>query len=257
MAVFHRDNVDSPWLPSDLARGPFAGLQGGAIAGLLTAEVERVTAKEGLGNPVHLTAWFLRPVLLAPLRTRTAILHAGGRVSIVDATLHSEGEEHPLAMVRVSIARLRPLELANVSPAEQSIDPTALPLRRTNAPHGKSWFMDTMEARQGERGTVWFKMLTPVVEGAGPLAAVAGPADWAHGIGRPLHDVVADPNSNLSVHLLRPPRSAWIGIAAHARWQPEQGTGVGSATLLDTEGEIGKVTMSVMLTPHPLKAPPT
>jgi hypothetical protein len=146
-------------------------------------------------------------------------------------------------------------ELANLRTLARLVDPATFPRRQVRAPHGGRWFMDAMEARQAGDGTAWFKMTTPVVEGAGPLAALAGPADWAHGIGRPLNNVVADPNSNLSVHLLRPPRNGWIGISARAQWRAEQGTGVGSAILLDAEGEIGTVTMSVMLTPFPSKTP--
>ena len=250
MAIFERDNEDGPWLPSDLARGPFAGLQGGAVAGLLTAEAERRAAMDELGIPVHLTTWFLRPVPLAPLRTRTNVLHAGGRVSVVETSLYREGdEERPLALARVTMARPRRLEIALPPNSATRVDPSAFPIREMKAPHGGTWFMDAMEFRHDDSGTAWFRMNTPVIDGAGPLAMVAGPADWAHGIGRPVHHVVADPNANLNIHLLRPPRDNWIGISGLARWLPEQGTGVGRGVLLDVDGEIGSVSMSVMLTP--------
>jgi len=45
----------------------------------------------------------------------------------------------------------------------------------------------------------WFRLTHPVVDGAGPLSSLLGPADWTHGITRPLQDVVADPNPNLTV----------------------------------------------------------
>ena len=251
LPVFHRDNEKGAWQPSDLARGPFAGLQGGAIAGLLTAEIERIAASKALGMPVHLAVWFLRPAPLSPLRTRTNVLQAGGRVSLVEATLHPEDEDAPIALARVTVARPRKLEITVPSGSTAPVDPSTFPLRQPKAPHGGPWFMDAMEYRQGEDGTAWFRMTTPVVEGAGPLAVLAGPADWTHGIGRPLTNVVADPNSNLNIHLLRPPREGWIGISALARWLPDQGTGVGRGVLLDVDGEIGSVSMSVMLTPFP------
>ena len=47
-----------------------------------------------------------------------------------------------------------------------------------------------------------------IIEGAGPLSSVLGPADWTHGIARPLQNVVADPNPNLTVQLFRQPRGA-------------------------------------------------
>jgi hypothetical protein len=73
------------------------------------------------------------------------------------------------------------------------------------------------------------------------LSSVLGPADWTHGISRPLQDVVADPNPNLTVQLFRPPSGEWVGIRAQTRWRPATGCGVGSGTLLDTRGEIGRV----------------
>ena len=94
---------------------------------------------------------------------------------------------------------------------------------------------------------LWFRLHTPVVENAGPLARVLGPADWAHGINRPRHNVLADPNPNLSVHLFRPPKGDWIGVQARTSWSTEAGCGHGHGSLLDVNGEIGSVAMAVAL----------
>ncbi|MGY3442173.1 hypothetical protein ACVW17_002174 [Bradyrhizobium sp. USDA 4473] len=120
--------------------------------------------------------------------------------------------------------------------------------------NGRSWFMDAMEARAGD-DVAWFRMHHSVIPDAGPLARVLGPADWTHGIARPVQNVVADPNPNLAVQLFRPPRGAWIGVRAEARWRAEAGLGVGSGVLLDVDGEIGRVSMSVILVPFPRSAP--
>src|SRR3954451_2514175 len=70
--------------------------------------------------------------------------------------------------------------------------------------------MDAMETRTGD-GVAWFRLKHRIIEGAGPLSAVLGPADWTHGIARPLQNVVADPNPNLTVQLCRQPRgSGWV-----------------------------------------------
>jgi hypothetical protein len=111
-----------------------------------------------------------------------------------------------------------------------------------------------MEARAAG-DTAWFRMHHSVITGAGPLAGVLGPADWTHGIGRPVQNVVADPNPNLTVQLLRPQRGAWVGVRAEASWRPEAGLGVGSGVLLDVYGEIGRVSMSVILVPFPRAVP--
>ena len=86
-------------------------------------------------------------------------------------------------------------------------------------------------------------------------ASIADSQDGADtGIARPLQNVAADPNPNLTVHLVRRPRGDWIGVRAWARWQPERGIGMGGGALLDTEGEIGSVSMAVALTPFPAPA---
>jgi hypothetical protein len=63
-----------------------------------------------------------------------------------------------------------------------------------------------------------------------------------------------DPNPNLTVQLVRVPQGEWIGIRAQTRWQPVTGLGLGSGTLFDIRGEIGRVSMSVVLIPFPKAA---
>jgi hypothetical protein len=84
-----------------------------------------------------------------------------------------------------------------------------------------------------------------------PMTWVPGPADWAHGIFRPLANVVADPNPNLTVQLLCAPRGPWIGIEPQTHWQPDSGGGIGGGLIRDCAGVIGRVSMSVALTAFP------
>jgi hypothetical protein len=66
--------------------------------------------------------------------------------------------------------------------------------------------------------------------------------------------VVADPNPNLTVQLFRQPKGAWLGVRAQTRWQPASGLGTGGGILLDLDGEVGRVSMSVVLVPFPKPA---
>jgi hypothetical protein len=239
------------WQPTPLAAGPFAGLQGGAVASLLTAEVEALAASRNWGTAIASSAWFLRPTPMTELRTALSVVTEGGRVSVIDNTLWPAGEEQPCATVRVTLSRERAVEVPGfVEPVCVRTDPTEFPVRTRRAAHGATWFMEAMEARGGE-GVAWFRMKQPVVDNAGPLSSVLGPADWTHGIARPLQDVVADPNPNLTVQLFRQPAGEWVGIGAQARWRPGGGLGAGSGVLLDVHGEIGRVSMSVILVPFP------
>lgn len=251
MAIFE-PRAAGQWTPGALAAGPFAGLQGGAVAGLLTAEIETVAAARNWGTAVSVSGWFLRPVPMANLRTEMSPLREGGRVAFIDNTLWVEGEHDACATVRVTLIRSRAIDVPGyVEPAAVSTDPADLPRPpRRAAPHGKPWFMDAMEVRTSG-DTSWFRVHEPIIDGAGALSRALGPADWAHGIFRPVANVVADPNPNLTVHLHRDPRGDWIGVRSRTHWQPRQGIGMGSGVLVDSDGDIGSVSMAVALTPFP------
>ena len=250
MAIFEPIGPNR-WQPTALAAGPFAGLQGGAVASLLTAEVEAQAAERKWGTAIASSAWFLRPTPMTELRTRLSVVAEGGRVSVIDNMLWPAGEDQPCAAVRVTLSRERAVEVPEfTAPAGDAADPTRFPVRTRRAAHGRPWFMEAMEARAGD-GIAWFRMNQPIIDGAGSLSSVLGPADWTHGIARPFHDVVADPNPNLTVQLFRQPAGEWVGIHAEARWRPAGGIGAGSGVLLDINGEIGRVSMSVILVPFP------
>ena len=56
LAIFEPLDVSSHWQPSALAAGPFAGLQGGAVASLLTAEIEAMAEQRQWGAAISVTA---------------------------------------------------------------------------------------------------------------------------------------------------------------------------------------------------------
>jgi hypothetical protein len=255
LAIFEPSNLPHHWQPSALAAGPFAGLQGGAVASLLTAEIEALAGLRNWGTAISASAWFLRPTPMTELRTQLAVLTEGGRVSVVDNTLWAVGEAQPCATVRVTLLRERAVEISGfVDPTQVTADPSQFPPRVIKAAHGRPWFMDAMEARSGDE-IAWFRLNHAIIEGAGSLSSVLGPADWTHGIARPFQNVVADPNPNLTVQLFRKPQGAWVGLRAQTRWRPAGGLGTGSGVLFDLHGEIGRVSMSVVLVPFPKAEP--
>ena len=139
----------------------------------------------------------------------------GGRVSVVDNTLWPVGEVQPCASVRVTLSRERAVEVPGFCRAAtgDTVDPTRYPRRTRRAAHGRPWFMDAMEARAAD-DAAWFRLHHSVIDGAGPLSLVLGPADWTHGIARPFQNVVADPNPNLTVAAV--PAAAGVNGSAFA-----------------------------------------
>jgi acyl-coenzyme A thioesterase PaaI-like protein len=254
-AVFTRSEAGH-WVASELAQGPFTGLQGGAVAGLLVAEIEQLAARDGLGHVAGICASFYRPTPLGNLHTEVKRLRVGRRASFVENNLRREDGEL-CASVRATLIQEQAVDLPAEAEPTASIDPSTFePRKRMQAPHGRPWFMQTMQARMASDGTAWFKVEVPIIVGAGYFSRALGPADWCHGIHRPFIRALADPNQDLHVHLVRAPRGDWLGIRATTTWR-NNGLGLGQGTLCDVHGDIGAVSMSVALVPHAMPVPAT
>jgi hypothetical protein len=236
---------DGTFAPDPIVRGPFDGMQGGTAAALMCSQIEAAAAMEGWGFVASITTHFLRPVPVEPLAVVVEPLRRGKRVNIVDA--HLSSAKGPCALARATLIGHLFNEATPMPPPEPR-DPTQLPSRNRAAPHGQPWLMDAMEARGGEDGTAWFRLLRPVVSDAGPMSTVLPAADWAHGVAPPLGAtqprLAAIPNPDVAVHLFRAPAGAWIALEAASAWSKE-GIGVGWAALSDSQGLIGRVAMSV------------
>jgi hypothetical protein len=101
------------WHPHAEAGGPFGGLHGGAVSGLLIAELERAARELGLGPALGAQVLLLRPAPMAPLATRIDVLRNGGRAGALEAVLTAEGKLMAKAMASFVAPRwghlLRPL----------------------------------------------------------------------------------------------------------------------------------------------------
>jgi hypothetical protein len=259
MPIFEPDATPGFWTPTPYAAGPFSGLQGGAVAGLLTGEVEMLAGARRWGTAISVSVSFLKPTPMARLRTAVSVVRDGGRVCVVDNTLFVDGDSDACATARVTLINERRIEAPSIGGARgDAIDPTIYPTRKPPSFHGGPWMMDAMDAHTGD-GVAWFRQTVPTLANATAktLSSILGPADWAHGIARPRQSGVADPNPNLTVHLLRPPEGDWIGVKPHVAWDPERGLGVGGGSILDIRGEIGSVSMAVALVPLPKPASAT
>ncbi len=242
------------WRATPLARGPFAGVHGGSVAGLMAAAIE-TQALPG-ARALSLRADFLRPTPVGvPLVVRVTPVQVGRRLSVFDATIAAEGRltaRCTLTMgVEIEVAALAEDFCSETAPP--AADPQTLPRRSGHAAHGGPWIMDVLEGRRAPDSTVWFRWGVPLLpNGVSPFVAALGPADFAHGLARPGQPgpspVPAFPNSDLSVQFDRAPRGEWIGVSAFTRWR-RQGLGIGYGDLLDLDGAFGRVGMGVVLVP--------
>ncbi len=195
------------------------------------------------------TTHFLRPAPMAPLSVTVRPLRLGQRVSVVDAEVASE--DGVVAVQRATLIAARPTNGLPLPPP-LAVQPEIWPKRTRAAPHGGAWLMDTLEVRHADDGVIWFKTLTPLFDSSCDLARVLVAADWAHGLVPPLgceeRPEAAIPNTDLSVHLVRAPVGEWIGVDATMAWSTDA-IGAGWAMLRDTQGLMGRVAMSIAVTP--------
>jgi hypothetical protein len=246
-ALFRR-SAGGDWLPGPEARGPFEGMQGGAVAALMCSQVEALAAAEQLGFVAAFTAHFLKPTPLELLNVSCEPLRLGRRVSVVEVRLSAASGL--CAVGRATLIGPLSNEALPTPPAVRT-DPSAYPLVVRRAPHGGAWFMDEMEVRASDGGTTWFRLRRRINDDEGPMSRVLPAADWAHGLGAPLgaaeKPAAAIPNPDVTVHLLRAPAGPWIGLDAASAWS-SSGVGAGWAALHDEIGPIGRVAMSIAVT---------
>jgi len=174
----------------------------------------------------------------------------------VDNTLWPDDEAQPSATVAGdAVARGAPVGLpGSVDTCGDALDPTRFPVRTPRAGHGRPWFMDAVEAARGAMTSPGF---------ASTIASSIAPARWLACLVRRIgpmalrarfQNVVADPNPNLTVQLFRQPLGEWVGIRAQTRWQPATGLESEAVHCSTCAGEIGRVSMSVVLVPFPKPA---
>ncbi|MEH2531312.1 hypothetical protein V1277_002308 [Bradyrhizobium sp. AZCC 1588] len=117
----------------------------------MTAEIETLAPARKWGTAIASSAWFLRPTPMTGLRTQLSVVTEGGRVSVIDNTLWPVDEDQPCATVRVTLSRERAVNVPGFTePVGAVADPTRFPIRTRQAAHGRPWFMEAMEAREGD-----------------------------------------------------------------------------------------------------------
>jgi acyl-coenzyme A thioesterase PaaI-like protein len=177
------------WRATPLARGPFAGVHGGSVAGLMAAAIEASAGAASGARALSLRADFLRPTPVGvPLVLSVTPVQVGRRLLLLDATVVAEGR----LTARCSMTLATEMEVTALAEdfctetPPPPPDPESLPLRPGTAAHGGPWIMDVLQGRRAPDGAVWFRWSVPLIPGGvSPFVAALGPADFAHGLARP------------------------------------------------------------------------
>ena len=257
---------DDVALPTGLARGPWdpGALHGGPVAALLAHAVEQLRSDDVDWFVARLTVELERPVPIEPLRFHAEVTRPGRKVSIIEATITRADSGAVLARARA--LRIRgadvalPLHDAVLAPL-LAIEPSPPGPEHGHAgaigptdniafhPDGTEHrFVERTEANVGPV-VDWIRLRAPLFPDLTPtpLQRVAAAADFANGISHVLPwESYLFVNPDLTIHLFRPLRGEWVGMAS-ATHHGAQGVGMTDTALFDIDGRIGRSSQSLLL----------
>lgn len=249
-------------VPSVLARGPWSAdaLHGGPVAALLAGLAEQLP-QAGPMQPVRLTVDLRRPVPLLPLTAEARVLRPGRKVQLVESSLWHAGQE--LARATLLSIRREPVPLPEQHAGSRSLAPPGPDTAQASASATPDWSGGAVAfhshgvehrivrgswARPGPC-TDWIRLRVPVLDGdePTPLQRVAVAADFANGISGALpFGEWRFINPDLTLHLQRLPRGAWVCVDAQT-WLESEGIGLAECTLYDEQGRLGHGLQSLLL----------
>lgn len=256
-AFFVRDG--DRFVPTEWARGPWAA--DAQHAGPPSALIGRaIDALEPAGELqlARFTLEILRPIPIAPLVVTASVARPGRRVQLAEAALADERGD----VARARAWRIRP---AGEPHDEVALDPVPYAGPEASDPfeiYVPPWnpsYMTAMETRKAHGSflvpgpaAAWMRLRVPLIEGEGPhpLDPVLCAADSGNGISAVLPpDRYLFINTELTVHLARPPVDEWVCLDAVTRIGP-RGVGLAQSVLWDRRGRIGAGAQSLLVAPR-------
>lgn len=248
--------------PSPHTGGPWdpKSQHGGAVSGLLARALDRMPAPVPM-RITRLTVEMFRGVPLTPLRVETRVTRAGKRIQGLEAGLFDGATQ----VARATALRMRRADELAALVSTAPIDPglgappqpgsSLLSRRFTEGTLMVPGFIRAVDIVvdppkiAGEPGNAWTRLLCRVVEGEDPSPTVrlATLVDFASGTGSALdYTRYTSINPDLSIHVLREPRSAWIGLRGVTQFSAD-GVGQSSAAVYDEEGLVARVQACLLL----------
>ncbi len=243
-------HADGKWQPTPVAMGPFGGLHGGVVSGLLTSELEARAAAEGWGQAVSATVHLVRPAPLEAFETKVEVVRAGARLTVVENSLVAGGK----LRAKASVSFLNALDVPGIEPApDVPCDPDTFPAWGFEPPFKAETYLSAVDVRDAaDRDMVWVRPKQALTPEPGSFGQVIAIADYATlftvYLAGKRPNAGGWPNSDISLHLSRMPEGEWIGVRPRSSWYPT-GTGLTEAEIFDRRGWIGRSCQSVALLP--------
>lgn len=238
------EHTVGPWAETDQHAGP--------PAALLVRALESVLPPDD-GWLARISVDLLGPVPVTELAVTARVLRPGRSVQLAEAELAVGGR--PVARATgwwlrcgdtVAVATGGP---APELPAGPSVEEASWPGGYLAA---MEWRWIRGHFREPGPATVWTRMRMPLVEGEDPTPTqrVLATADSGNGASSalPLKSWLFV-NTELTVHLLRPPTGAWICLDAATEIGPTGG-GLAVSRLSDSAGLVGRGAQALLVRPR-------
>ena len=256
-AFFHRDG--DRLVPTVATRGPWdlRFQHGGPPTALLTAALMAQAGERF--RLARITADFLRPVPITPLRVEVERPQVGRTVQRATATLHAD---RPVLRVQALFIRDQtgdasdPAALAHTPepwPAPDACTPFVFPFFAWDEGYHRGVDMRLAGGTWGRTpARFWARPTLPLIAGetTAPEARVVLIADAESGMGPPLDpDTHTFANPDLTVLFSRRPASGWLGFDLRAA-AGGAGAGVASAGIRDDHGPFGVSAQTLLVSPR-------
>jgi hypothetical protein len=242
--------------PSELTRGPWDpnAQHAGPPAALLARALELCEPREA-ARIARVTVEILAPVPIQPLTVSARVVRPGRSVELIEASLEGpDGEVMRATGWRAAEADITAdWEQEQPPPGRDTAE--ALEFFPTGASVGWHTAMEIVFARgrflDPGPATVWMRPRVALVEGEpiSPLQRVMLAADGGNGVSAPLDwSRFIFINTDLTVHLLRPPRGEWVCLDSVTH---VDGIGMTDTALWDDGGRIGRAAQTLLVRERP------
>ena len=242
--------------PGELTRGPWDrnSQHAGPPSALLARAIELCEPREGM-RIGRVTVEILKPLPIEPLTLNAQVVRPGRSVELIEASI--EGPHGELARARGWRLAESDIEAdwEQDDPPPGHEDAEALEFFPTGDAVGWHTAMEIVFARgrflEPGPATVWMRPRVALVEGEEitPLQRVMLAADGGNGVSAPLPwDRFIFINTDLTVHLLRPPEGEWVGLDSVTH---VEGIGMTDTALWDERGRVGRAAQTLLVRARP------
>ncbi|MEO5708552.1 MAG: thioesterase family protein [Nocardioidaceae bacterium] len=256
MEPFYRADGATTFASTHSTAGPWGAdsQHGGPPAALLTRALENLD-REGADRVMgRFTMELLGPVPVGPLRVEASVVRPGRTVEMCEATAYDVKRDRPCAR---ATAWLFPVH--DDGPAQHPEPPAHGPADGVPKPSPKSWsggYLDAVDWRwitgavtEPGPGLVWMRPTVDLVEGEtmSPVQRLMTCVDSASGVSAAL-----DPgtwgflNTELTVHVLRPPVGEWVCLDAETTLGPGS-VGIASSQVYDERGLVARSAQALLV----------